>query len=158
MFSNVLPLHHKQTFPPMIWIFTEGWWDRIQATFQTIFFFVSASNQSRFERRPIRKLYKVYHEIWLISMRKKEGKWFLKPSSVGSASCWHHKLGHTKGQEISKANCLIDTFWFFFWPLMMYLFPTTNNCDFICNFTVVKILTLVFCKWHCVLLTLFLSK
>ena len=35
--SNVLPLHVKQTFPPIIWISTEGedwrWWDRIQTTF-----------------------------------------------------------------------------------------------------------------------------
>ena len=33
--SNVLPLHLKQTFPPIIWIFTEGEgaWDRMEATF-----------------------------------------------------------------------------------------------------------------------------
>ena len=33
--SNVLPLHLKQTFPPIIWIFTEGEgaWDRMEAIF-----------------------------------------------------------------------------------------------------------------------------
>ena len=31
--SNVLPLHFKQTFSPIIWIFHWRWWDRIQATF-----------------------------------------------------------------------------------------------------------------------------
>ena len=29
--SNVLPLHLKQAFPPMIWIFTEGEGDGIES-------------------------------------------------------------------------------------------------------------------------------
>ena len=29
--SNVLPLHLKQTFPPIIWIFTEGEGDGIES-------------------------------------------------------------------------------------------------------------------------------
>ena len=29
--SNILPLHHKQTFPPIIWIFTEGEGDGIKS-------------------------------------------------------------------------------------------------------------------------------
>ena len=29
--SNVLPLHLKQTFPPIIWIFTEGKGDGIES-------------------------------------------------------------------------------------------------------------------------------
>ena len=31
--SNVLPLHLKQTFPPIIWIFTEGEGDKIKSKF-----------------------------------------------------------------------------------------------------------------------------
>ena len=39
--SNVLPLHHKQTFTPIIWIFTEGEGDGIESrlpfkTFSTL--------------------------------------------------------------------------------------------------------------------------
>ena len=39
--SNVLPLHHKQTFPPIIWIFIEGEGDGIESmlpfkTFSTL--------------------------------------------------------------------------------------------------------------------------
>ena len=38
---NVLPLHLKQTFPPIIWIlfWRWRWWYRIQATFENLFYF-----------------------------------------------------------------------------------------------------------------------
>ena len=38
--SNVLPLHLKQTFPHIIWIFTEGEGDGIESrlTFKKIYF------------------------------------------------------------------------------------------------------------------------
>ena len=36
--SNVLPLHLKQTFPPMIWIFTEGEGDGIKSKLLLKFF------------------------------------------------------------------------------------------------------------------------
>ena len=36
--SNVLPLHLKQTFPPMIWIFTEGEGDKIKSRLPINFF------------------------------------------------------------------------------------------------------------------------
>ena len=42
--GNVLPLHLKQTFPPIIWIFTEGegdGWDQIQAIFLNLFYFTN---------------------------------------------------------------------------------------------------------------------
>ena len=32
--SNVLPLHLKQTFPPLIWIFTEGDWIKSRLPFK----------------------------------------------------------------------------------------------------------------------------
>ena len=36
--SNVLPLHLKQTFPPKIWIFTEGKGDGIESRLPFIMF------------------------------------------------------------------------------------------------------------------------
>ena len=46
--SNVLPIHFKQTFPPIIWIFTEG--DGIQ--FRLAFKIFSTSNtQSKYQKR-----------------------------------------------------------------------------------------------------------
>ena len=42
---NILPLHLKQTFPPIIWILTEDeqwrWWDRNQDTFLNLFYFTN---------------------------------------------------------------------------------------------------------------------
>ena len=43
MSSNILPLHLKQTFPPIIWIFTEGEGDGIESRqsfeiFSTLYF------------------------------------------------------------------------------------------------------------------------
>ena len=37
--SNVLPLHLKQTILPIIWIFTQGEGDQIQAIFLNLFYF-----------------------------------------------------------------------------------------------------------------------
>ena len=47
--SNVLPLHLKQTFPPIIWIFTEGEGDGIKSRlffkiFSTLQIFFSSEN------------------------------------------------------------------------------------------------------------------
>ena len=43
--SNVLPLHIKQTFPPIIWIFTEGEGDGIQSRLPLKIFFTLAKVQ-----------------------------------------------------------------------------------------------------------------
>ena len=43
MSKNVLPLHLKQTFPPIIWIFTEGEGDGIYSRLPFNFFLLSES-------------------------------------------------------------------------------------------------------------------
>ena len=41
--SNVLPLHLKQTFPPIIWIFTEGKGDGIKSFYNHFYFKMNGS-------------------------------------------------------------------------------------------------------------------
>jgi hypothetical protein len=49
--TNVLPLHLKQTFPPIVWIFhwRWRWWDQLQATFLNLFYFKIGSNRKKKE-------------------------------------------------------------------------------------------------------------
>ena len=46
MASNVLPLHLKQTFPPIIWIFTEGEGDEIKSRLPFKIFFTLNQNRN----------------------------------------------------------------------------------------------------------------
>ena len=76
--SNALPLHLKQTVPPIIWIFNESEGDGIESRlpFKIFSTLLVRKNQSRFEGRPIRK---PHHEIWIdFYEQKRWGKMIFK--------------------------------------------------------------------------------
>ena len=59
--SNVLPLHLKQTFPPIIWIFTEGEGDGIESRLPFKIF--STLKEVRNYRKFLKILLSTYKEI-----------------------------------------------------------------------------------------------
>ena len=55
--NNILPLHFKQTFPPIIWIFTEGEGDKIESRlpfkiFSTLHYLARAVISTTFQAKP----------------------------------------------------------------------------------------------------------
>ena len=70
--SNVLPLHLKQTFPPMIWIFTEGEGDGIES----------------------RLAFKIFSTLWLYFLQLRKAQMLLYHlSSFKLLRWWHTNLG-----------------------------------------------------------------
>ena len=77
MLTNVLTLHLKSTFPPMIWIFTEGEGDGIflnlfyLLTFNYLFFITEAATDiiQKVEARRGFKTHAWYLQMWLFYKR-----------------------------------------------------------------------------------------
>ena len=68
--SNVLLLHLKQTFPPIVWIFTDGEGDGIESRLSSHFFFYFELNHAWIRGECFERHFPVFHHaIWIISIK-----------------------------------------------------------------------------------------
>ena len=132
--SKVLPLHFKQTFLPIIWIFTE---DQIQSTFLNLFYFRKITNLKELVRQEShihRRLQWGHHNFvvelifWPLSQPVKNSflRWW--PAQLVTHThlqfLWVVRLNIEVWGALSKTRlCLQHYFWFRGKRLLMTLPP-----------------------------------
>ena len=99
--SNVLPLSLKQTFPPIIWIFTEGEGDEIESRLSFKTFFTLTTNRAGSERMslPINNL--PYHNSNSSDSNATGPK---SESSAGNFNCFTEQKPEIRNQNQKNQN------------------------------------------------------